>query len=83
MFVSCASTDASKRAILAHMRLSLATASRFDPPVGSLKTIDEKERSALHILAIGARNKLELQMTPGQIAEAHKLAADWKSPPQR
>lgn len=72
-----------KNLVLAHMWLSLATASRFDPPFGSLKTINEKERSALHNLAIGARNKLELQMTPEQIAEAQKLAADWKSTPQR
>jgi len=72
-----------KNLVLAHMWLSLAAASRFNPPFGSLKTIDEKERRALATLAAGARAKLESQMTPDQIAEAQKLAGEWKPTPER
>ena len=72
----------SKNLVLAHMWLSLAATSRFNPPFGSLKTIDEKERRALATLAAGARAKLELQMTPDQIAEARKLAGEWKPTPE-
>ena len=73
----------SKNLVLAHMWLSLAAASRFKPPFGSLKTIDENERRALATLATGARGKLESQMTPDQIAEAQKLAGEWKPTPER
>jgi uncharacterized protein len=72
-----------KNFVLAHMWLSLAAVSRFNPPFGSLKTMDEKERRALATLAAGARAKLEPQMTPDQIAEAQKLAAAWKPTPER
>lgn len=72
-----------KNLILAHMWLSLAAASRFNPPFGSLKTMDEKERRALSSLATGARAKLKSQMTPDQIAEAQKLAGEWKPTPER
>jgi hypothetical protein len=72
-----------KNFVLAHMWLSLAAVSRFNPPFGSLKTMDEKERHALAILAAGARAKLEPQMTPDQIAEAQKLAGEWKPTPER
>jgi uncharacterized protein len=48
-----------KNFVLAHMWLSLAAVSRFNPPFGSLKTMDEKERRALATLAAGARAKLE------------------------
>src|SRR6516165_10540642 len=72
-----------KNLVLAHMWLSLAAASPFKPPFGSLKTIDENERRALATLATGARGKLESQMTPDQIAEAQKLAGEWKPTPER
>jgi uncharacterized protein len=71
-----------KNLVLAHMWLSLAAASRLNPPYGSLKTIDEKERRALTTLVAGARAKLESQMTPDQIAEAQKLAGEWKPTPE-
>jgi uncharacterized protein len=71
-----------KNLVLAHMWLNLAAASRFEPPYGSLKTMDEKERRALTTLAAGARAKLESQMTPDQIAEAQKLVGEWKPTPE-
>jgi uncharacterized protein len=67
-----------KNPILAYMWLSLAAASRFNPPFGSIKIMDEKERRALSSLATSARAKLESQMTSDQIAEAQKLAGEWK-----
>jgi uncharacterized protein len=71
-----------KNPILAYMWLSLAAASRFNPPFGSIKTIDEKERRALGSLATNARAKLESQMTSDQLAEAQKLAGEWKPTPE-
>ena len=65
------------------MWLSLAVASQFEVPFGSLKSLDQKERRAVSDIASVTRAKLEKEMTPAQIAEAQKLSADWKPKPAR
>jgi uncharacterized protein len=72
-----------KDLIQAHLWLNLATISHFDPPFGSLRIMDEKERRALGNLATGARDKVEKEMTKDQIAEAQMLAGQWKPKLQR
>jgi hypothetical protein len=67
-----------KNYIQAHMWLNLAAASRFDSPFSSVKTVSEKDRRELQEIAAGARDKLALEITPAQIAEAQKLAREWK-----
>jgi uncharacterized protein len=64
--------------ILAHMWFSLAESSRYAPPLGSLHAMNDNERHALANLATGARSKLEAQMDDDQIADARKLATEWK-----
>jgi uncharacterized protein len=66
---------------LAHMWFSLAASSRYETPLGSLRTMNDNERRALANLATGARSKLEAQMNPDQIAEAQKLPTEWKPEP--
>jgi TPR repeat protein len=63
---------------LAHMWLSLAASSRYEPPLGSLHAMNDNERRAVANLATGARSKLEAQMDDDEIADAQKLATEWK-----
>ena len=67
-----------KNYVLAHMWLNLAATLPFDFPFGSAKIVNEKDQREFQEIAAGARDKLALEMTPAQIAEAQKLAREWK-----
>jgi uncharacterized protein len=70
-----------KNLTLAYMWLSLAAGSHYEPPPGSLHTMNDSERRALADFATTSRAKLEAQMNSNQIAEAQKLATEWKPEP--